>query len=566
MKNDYARPRPRSLIAVFIDGTMNGAIPPEKEGRSNVRRLFEELVSCLDTASLYLPGVGCEAVAEMDSNSAADDGIANAVQIFLRTEKLLGIDFFGGLFGKYFGAGLTARVLAAYAFICAARKQYPDARLCIVGFSRGAYACCVLAHFMERAGLVVAKDALGLHLDTIRQAWTYDDRKLEEMILSGKSISWQLPKDAESISVDFLGCWDTVCAMGAPEEGLNLDVFPSGLSSVIDGLCALVHRRVKIWNPRFIHLFVPPNVVKARHALALHEYRVSFEALLWTPSGERDQLFPADIVQMWFPGSHADVGGGYVETERSHASSGHSLRWIKKEMLPNQWSSCESLVNFWLIHDSSSGKFEKMVPRIRQSLTRMTAEQLPTIEMSEWLQLGLREGPEVGMCEESGWPTTRANLVAFRPEIAKLHEEVHALARLTWLRGGLARAAAKNTNGLIPTAYADPSSIEALAALSASASGFIRDLNSAGLAAMVTDRALSARMARLCCYHLILTGEGFAIFEAALRAMKSTEGASAKVAGRRVLSKVLFDPMAFVLGSEFKAIFRNNLAIELLIN
>lgn len=557
MTNDlaHARARSKSLIAVFIDGTMNDATPLQTESRTNVRRMFEELRSHADVVRLYVPGVGCEAVAEMDSDSAGEAGIVNAVEILLRTEKLQTTSLFGGLLGKFFGAGLTASVLAAYAFICAAREQHKHARLCIVGFSRGAYACCVLAHFMKHAGLVVAKEGFGLHLDTIRNAWTYDDKKLAAMIGSGESIAWQLPTNADEIQVDFLGCWDTVCAMGAPEHGLNWDVGGPSVGRVIDHLCGLIHRKVKSWNPRFIQLFVPPNVVKARHAVALHEYRVSFEALLWTPpEGRNPALRKVDIVQMWFPGAHADVGGGYLEAEALNVLSGHSLLWMKNEMWPDQRSGSDSSPKFWPIHDSSSGEFKKMGPKIRQSLTRSTAQQIRTIRISEWLQYGLRQGLEVRLCGDGRLPGTPASPAAFRPDIAALHAEVHDLALKVWLLGELTRAATGRSKGLIPKDYANPSAIEARDALSTSKSGFMREFSAEGLAAMVTNFARSDEMARLCCYHLALTGKATILISAACNAMKQTKGkgAAASEAALRVLYKVLLAPMGFVLEPHFQ--------------
>lgn len=50
---------------------------------------------------------------------------------------------------------------------------------------------------------------------------------------------------------------------------------------------------------------VPPNVMAARHALALHEVRRAFEPMLWEDSKSHPSL-----EQVWFAGAHADVGGG----------------------------------------------------------------------------------------------------------------------------------------------------------------------------------------------------------------------------------------------------------------
>lgn len=548
-------------IAVFIDGTKNEANPPETDGRTSVRRMFEEVKSLPENVCLYLPGVGCEAVAEMDLKSSAVGGLANAVELLLNTERLQKFSF-GGLFGEWFGVGLTARVLAAYAFICAAREQYPTARICIVGFSRGAYACCVLAHFMERAGLIVAKSDFGLYADVVRDAWTYDDKKLAEMLQSGKSREWQLPNDAESIKVDFLGCWDTVCAMGAPEYGIDLDIGFRLVGKALDGLCGFIHGKVKSKNPRFVSLFLPPNVIRARHALALHEYRVAFEPLIWSPPSVGHLSSLQDITQMWFPGAHADVGGGYVETQPANVSNDHAFNWMKGEMWQGLPDTSRGRINIWPIHDSSVGKFRRMKPKVRRSLTYMTADQVQTMKVSDWLQFGLKTGLRVLQYDENTPLRTSAPLVAFRPEIESLHQEAHILVLSLWLRAELARAAVKHNEGTIPIAFIDPTATESLEALSEYSSGFMRSLDAAGLAAMVNDRDLSKEMTRLCCYHLCLTQSPVALINAGRDAIMQAQGEEEKSEALQVLKEVFLAPLAFALGRHIKESTECLLAID----
>jgi len=69
---------------------------------------------------------------------------------------------------------------------------------------------------------------------------------------------------------------------------------------------------------------VPPNVVNARHALALHELRKDFEPMMWTCINGHSGL-----MQVWFPGSHGDVGGGYKASESG--LSDNALAWMVDE-------------------------------------------------------------------------------------------------------------------------------------------------------------------------------------------------------------------------------------------
>jgi Uncharacterized alpha/beta hydrolase domain (DUF2235) len=63
-------------------------------------------------------------------------------------------------------------------------------------------------------------------------------------------------------------------------------------------------------------------VKHARHAIALDEMRGSFQATLWT------KVKPGhDVKQVWFPGVHSDVGGGYRETGLSDGA----LKWMVEE-------------------------------------------------------------------------------------------------------------------------------------------------------------------------------------------------------------------------------------------
>ena len=60
----------------------------------------------------------------------------------------------------------------------------------------------------------------------------------------------------------------------------------------------------------------------ARHALAIDERREDFEPTLWEP---RDKL---DLQQVWFAGSHSDIGGGYPADDQGLLASDSALEWM----------------------------------------------------------------------------------------------------------------------------------------------------------------------------------------------------------------------------------------------
>jgi hypothetical protein len=65
-------------------------------------------------------------------------------------------------------------------------------------------------------------------------------------------------------------------------------------------------------------------VQNAYHALALDEHRPDFEATMWSNAKKPDKH--QSVEQRWFPGAHADVGGGEPGTLYQAP-----LKWIQEK-------------------------------------------------------------------------------------------------------------------------------------------------------------------------------------------------------------------------------------------
>ena len=76
----------------------------------------------------------------------------------------------------------------------------------------------------------------------------------------------------------------------------------------------------------FVDTMVSPNVQHAFHALALDEHRLPFTPTIWETPKDRKDL---DLKQCWFPGAHANVGGGYPDT----MSADITLVWMISQMI-----------------------------------------------------------------------------------------------------------------------------------------------------------------------------------------------------------------------------------------
>ncbi len=83
---------------------------------------------------------------------------------------------------------------------------------------------------------------------------------------------------------------------------------------------------------KFYDYTLNPNVLYAKHAISIDENRKDFDRVPWyrgeTTLGVRDQNGNIFFEQVWFPGNHADIGGGYEENKSRLSDA--TLRWLLK--------------------------------------------------------------------------------------------------------------------------------------------------------------------------------------------------------------------------------------------
>ena len=81
---------------------------------------------------------------------------------------------------------------------------------------------------------------------------------------------------------------------------------------------------------KFYDTTLNPNVGYAKHAISIDENRADFKRVGWQPTQEkedkRDEHRNLYFEQVWFPGVHADIGGGYLENDAR--LSDVALNWM----------------------------------------------------------------------------------------------------------------------------------------------------------------------------------------------------------------------------------------------
>ncbi len=199
--------------------------------------------------------------------------------------------------GGAFGFGLSRNVFDAYHFLI---DNYEDGdELFFFGFSRGAFTARSLAGLVRNCGILRRENA-----DRIDEAWALYRSSADKP----SGVASTLFRRAYSYEprIHFIGVWDTVGTLGIPALG------PRWLQPIVK---RLNHRS------EFHDTKLSTWVDGAFHALAIDERRAAFEPTLWHQQpGAKDQ----ELKQVWFPGVHCDVGGGYSDASLSDIS----LLWM----------------------------------------------------------------------------------------------------------------------------------------------------------------------------------------------------------------------------------------------
>lgn len=281
-------------IVLCSDGTGNTAI----KGRgTNVFKLYEALPLEPDKQVAFY-----------------DDGVG--------TERLRPLAAFAGAFGY----GLSRNVRQLYTAL--ARVYERGDHIFLFGFSRGAFTVRTLAGLIAACGIV---DRERRHSEddleaAVKEAYrAYRDRYRTPLMRCFRGAPSDQPESvrrvrrelavqhetraglqAWQVPIAFIGVWDTVDAVGFP------------VPFIADAFNTLVYP-YKFPNRR-----LGPRVLRARHALAIDDARHTFHPLVWderpgpdagladsVPNPEPGETPTDRIQQVWFPGVHSNVGGGY---------------------------------------------------------------------------------------------------------------------------------------------------------------------------------------------------------------------------------------------------------------
>jgi uncharacterized protein (DUF2235 family) len=267
----------RRLI-ICADGTWNTADETDRDGRptpTNVARM-------------------ARVIAPVDR-----DGVSQIIYYHDGVGTGRRLDrFFGGAFGE----GIDRNICDCYRFIT--DNYEPGDEIWLFGFSRGAYTVRSLAGLIRNSGVLKP----GHRDEFFTEAYElYRNRDPETGPTSSQAQAFRA-EHAHDVRIRCIGVWDTVGSLGIP-------------------LTILHHLEEEKYE--FHDVTLSSWIDVALHALAIDERRKPFAPTLWEqqPGAATADGTPQVLKQVWFPGVHSNVGGGYPD----HGLSSIALKWMIEE-------------------------------------------------------------------------------------------------------------------------------------------------------------------------------------------------------------------------------------------
>lgn len=275
--------QPGRMLMLFFDGTGN-MLGNNRD--TNVVKLFRAVDKTPEARQIayYDPGVG----------SANDFPAVDPVGTRLRrAAQIVGLALGGGVFDN---------IAEGYRFLA---DNYRDGdRICIFGFSRGAFTARAVGGMVNMYGLV-HPPGLAILPSMVRSYFSQQGTAnlagvAREVFARDVLQHFSLGR---APLIHFVGVWDTV-------ESVGIDLFGRGLK---------ISNNPTIAGKRFVHV---------RHALALHETRKKYAPRNYTaPCFDREEAVYRSFDERWFRGNHSDIGGSYTEAGLSNIT----LRWMMDE-------------------------------------------------------------------------------------------------------------------------------------------------------------------------------------------------------------------------------------------
>jgi uncharacterized protein (DUF2235 family) len=198
------------------------------------------------------------------------------------------------ILGGAFGWGFTRNLIDLYSFL--ALNYCAGDCIFLFGFSRGAFTVRTLVAIITKCGLLDRRHILDEQgprklVKRIIRAYQQVDAEAASGMSKLRALREEYPELEKPVPIHFIGVFDTVDAVGVPMDELR---------GTLDWISRkLFKRRLYGFQDRILS----EHVTYGCQALSIDDERKSFDPNLWEAR--------EGVEQVWFSGSHSNVGGGY---------------------------------------------------------------------------------------------------------------------------------------------------------------------------------------------------------------------------------------------------------------
>ena len=247
------------------------------------------------------------------------------------------------------GEGLAENVRQGYSFI--STNYSPGDEIFVFGFSRGAFTARSIAGLIDQIG-VLTRDGLPFLAEIFR-----DVQNEHEHNYKPKHPDVPFPNKPSALDPEYrnelrrrgytrldvpikvVGVWDTVGSLGVPK---------------VPWLTRLGLQPKEMKELSFYDTSLGNCIEYAFQALSLDERRYSFAPTLW----EKLEGNTSTLRQVWFPGAHSNVGGGYDDQQIATIT----LAWMVAQCQPFLDFDIDYVLDCW---DEVEKYYEKHHQKVR---------------------------------------------------------------------------------------------------------------------------------------------------------------------------------------------------------
>lgn len=229
-------------------------------------------------------------------------------------------------------------------------KYQPNDKIYLFGFSRGSFVARILVGMIEKIGLL--DNGLESMVKTaweIYKTWEQIGQPTDLSNPAKCSYSLRLFKQTfcrYDVSIEFMGLFDSINSCGIIFD--RLFPFTSNTSNVkhIRHAVSIHERRSKFKQNLFVPHTYLPSFLNSKHScdslsslLSQQSNNDSVPSILSVPnedsvttshqvSARFSKKCSSDLLEVWFPGDHSDVGGNWPYDNNGNRISNLPFRWV----------------------------------------------------------------------------------------------------------------------------------------------------------------------------------------------------------------------------------------------